>query len=187
MPPSPRSRMVVANHPSLVDVTAILASQPELCCVVKPAVYQNPLYALIMRYCGHISSNPSGNREGDVGQAIQQRLEEGSDVLIFPEGTRTPGDEIGAFQAGGFGLAILCGSPIVPLAISCSEPVLKRGAPWYLVPARSVTLQLVALPPVYSFDGESSRDFAARVRISLVRFLEPQHHDPISQSTATKP
>jgi 1-acyl-sn-glycerol-3-phosphate acyltransferase len=174
LPRSNEARIVVANHPSLVDVTAILASEPELCCVVKPEVFKNPLYRLIVTYCGHISASGSESEGKNAGELIAERLKEGSDILIFPEGTRTVDDEIGPFHAAAFGLAILCQRPIVPLAVFCSEPVLKRGTPWYLIPPRPVTLKFTPLPPAHPLEDETSRRFAQRVREELLQFLKTQ-------------
>ena len=51
---------------------------------------------------------------------LRQALQEGSSLIIFPEGTRYKGEEGGAgeFKAGAFRIAIKTGAPVVPVAIS---------------------------------------------------------------------
>src|SRR5690606_40210602 len=43
LPPRTGPRVIVANHPTLVDVTALLSAYPEACCLVKSFYYDNPL------------------------------------------------------------------------------------------------------------------------------------------------
>jgi 1-acyl-sn-glycerol-3-phosphate acyltransferase len=44
-------------------------------------------------------------------------LRQGYSVIIFPEGTRSRGPEMGEFKSGSFKLATRTGIPIVPVAI----------------------------------------------------------------------
>ena len=44
--------VLVTNHPTLVDVTALIAAYGELCVVAKPALFRNPLLGPLLRLCG---------------------------------------------------------------------------------------------------------------------------------------
>lgn len=174
MPERAGPRVIVANHPTLVDVTALLSAYPEACCVVKSAYYDNPLFFIIMKFCGHIRADRSRKDNGaQVIELAADRLTEGSDVLLFPEGTRSPTDEVGLFHAGAFAVAVHGEVPVAPVSIFCARPVLKRGAPWYLIPPEPVTLQLSSLGHMVPDPGEQISHFKDRVRARIVESLSP--------------
>jgi 1-acyl-sn-glycerol-3-phosphate acyltransferase len=57
-----------------------------------------------------------------------KRVRAGANVIIFPEGTRSAGAEIGPFKSGGFLLAIQAGVPILPVSISGSRRITPRNS-----------------------------------------------------------
>lgn len=179
LPERSGARILIANHPSLVDVTAILAAYPEACCLVKAPIYDNPLFYLIMKFCGHIRVSQSEMAAGT--EALSEatgRLDEGSDVLLFPEGTRSKGAEVGDFRAGAFALAVHAGASLAPIAIFCSRPVLKRGTPWYLIPTEAVTLKLRSLGILTPKDDEPIQSLTARARTLFQDSLLPNTSGP---------
>jgi 1-acyl-sn-glycerol-3-phosphate acyltransferase len=46
----------------------------------------------------------------------QERLSKGIKIVIYPEGTRNPNGQLGAFKTGGAALAKLSGVPILPIS-----------------------------------------------------------------------
>ncbi len=56
-------------------------------------------------------------------------------ILVFPEGARSPDGRLQAFKKGGFALAIRSGVPIIPISISGSRDVLPRDS-WKIQPGR---------------------------------------------------
>lgn len=163
--------VLVANHPSLADVTAILASYDDVCCVVGPAYIRNPLFGPVIRACGHIDA---GTGEGLSGaqalEAALQRLREGSKLLVFPEGTRSPPAGMRAFRRGAFEIAKRARVPVVPMLVTCTPPALAKGAPFWSYPEVAVRLALHPQPAVLA-EG-TSRSLARRVEADLrQRFL----------------
>ena len=102
-------------------------------------------------------------------------LAEGRPVLIFPEGTRSPHNQLGPLHKGAFAVALRQDVPVVPVAVSCSPPVLTKQRPWHDFPrhaARYVVEPLEALPPPHG----SSRRLMRRVRERLVAALASDAH-----------
>jgi 1-acyl-sn-glycerol-3-phosphate acyltransferase len=95
--------------------------------------------------------------------AALERLRAGVPILIFPEGTRSPERRLHRFHPGAFQIAARAGVPLVPLLITCDPPTLKRGAPWYCVPERTVELRVTQLPSLPPSEGDAGRD-AERAR-----------------------
>jgi 1-acyl-sn-glycerol-3-phosphate acyltransferase len=48
-------------------------------------------------------------------------------LIVFPEGTRSQDGRVGRFRAGSFMLALEAGLTVVPLAVSGSRHVMKKG------------------------------------------------------------
>lgn len=141
--------VIVANHPTLVDVTAILAAFPDAVCIVKGGLFRNPAIAPLLRACRHIVSERD---EGFGGTSVLLRavrlLKEGVPVLIFPEGTRSPEHGMHRWRRGAFEIAARAGCPVVPIRITCDPPVLARTAPWYRTPKNPSVMTLEVLTPV---------------------------------------
>jgi 1-acyl-sn-glycerol-3-phosphate acyltransferase len=142
--------LMIANHPTLIDVVLLASVYPKLCTVAKPSLFRNPLIGRLLQSCGHIES-PGAGASGLAGAAVIQtavdRLRDGLSVLIFPEGTRSPAGSIGSMSRGAFEIARRANVPIFPVFVSCTAPVLARGMPWYDLPAAPVRLGLTPLPP----------------------------------------
>ena len=66
-----------------------------------------------------------------VLSSIEESLKQGEAVMIFAEGTRSKGGEAQQARAGVVFLAQRTGVPIVPVAISGTEKVLRSRFPWY--------------------------------------------------------
>ena len=139
------SAVVVANHPTLVDVTALVSACPDLVFVAKRELFRSPLVGPLLRRCNHIESGAGILAGAAVVEAALERLRHGCSVLLFPEGTRSPKDAIGPFFPGAFEIAERAGVPIVPLLIECDPPALMRGQPWHEIPDRTVRLTITQL------------------------------------------
>lgn len=163
--------VVIANHPTLVDVTALVAALPDCAYVVKRAMYRNPLVGPVQRRCRHIDAGDGGAFSGvSVIEQALAHLAQGTPVLLFPEGTRSPERGLGDFRSGAFQIAVQAGVPIVPLVVTCDPPTLMRGQPWYEVPARTAVLGVRSLPAIVP-DGRPAAVVAREVGRLYLRQL----------------
>lgn len=136
--------LVLANHPTLIDVVILLWKHPNAGCVVKANLWKNPFYWGVVRMTGYID-NASSDALID---ACVDRLSAGESLLIFPEGTRTrPGQPL-QFVRGAAYVALKHGKPILPVLITCDPPTLTKGAPWYSIPPRAFEMTMTVLDPV---------------------------------------
>jgi 1-acyl-sn-glycerol-3-phosphate acyltransferase len=171
--------VLVANHPTLVDVTAIGATVPDATIIAKSTWFRNPFIGRVLRYCDHIEVADDGPFSGAaVVDAAVARLESGIPVLIFPEGTRSPARSLGKFRAGAFIIAARAGVPVVPLLVNCEPPTLMRGQPWYDVPEWPPIMMIRQLPIV---EGRG-RDPGV-----LARDMEETYRQQIISQTKTHP
>ena len=156
--------VLISNHPTLIDVTAIMAVYPRICCVAKTELFKSPWVGRLLRYCGHIEGGSAGPMDGvAVMQQALQRLDRGQPVLIFPEGTRSPDHALRRFKSGAFEIAIRAGVPVVPVYATCEPPTLKKNLSWYGLPKQTAYYNLRQLAaPSRDLLAADSRGAAAR-------------------------
>jgi 1-acyl-sn-glycerol-3-phosphate acyltransferase len=146
--PGPKFVMI-ANHPTLVDFTAIAAIYGRIACVVKTPLFRAPVVGRVLRQVAYLNSGSGDVFSGAmmVGQALD-RLEQSMPVLVFPEGTRSPEDGLRPFLRGAFEIACRANVPILPLLIRCTPSALGKGRPWYDIPERSASFTVTPLPAI---------------------------------------
>jgi 1-acyl-sn-glycerol-3-phosphate acyltransferase len=125
-------QLVIANHPTLIDVVFIVAFTPAPACVVKVAVFNNPFMRLVVRAAGYIPNSPT---DVMIGQAVEA-LRLGDAVVMFPEGTRTRPGQPMQFHRGAASVAVQGAARLTPVYITVDQPLLHKSLPWYRVPAR---------------------------------------------------
>ncbi len=163
--------VVVANHPTLIDVVLLIGSLPQADCVVKQGVWRNPFLRRVVATAGYI---PNDTGRGFVDTCVS-RLRDGRLVLLFPEGTRSPQGHLGAFHRGAARIALKSGCDLVPVLITCEPPSLMKGQPWYKVPDRTIQLALqveapIRLPPEQEAPaGLAARRLTAELRTRFAR------------------
>ena len=140
-----RGAVIVANHPSLIDVVILAARLPATQCIVKPALWQHRFLGPVMRAAGYIPSDSDGET---MLRRCREALAQGDNLIIFPEGTRSrPGAGI-RFQRGFANIAVLADAPILPVFIRCDPPTLLKGDRWYDIPDRRVLFELDVKFPI---------------------------------------
>jgi 1-acyl-sn-glycerol-3-phosphate acyltransferase len=160
-------RLVVANHPTLLDVVLLVSQMPEVDCIVKRGLWRNPFLRWPVSWAGYLP-----NSEGE--QLIEEcaaTLRHGHSLLVFPEGTRSvPGAPL-QMQRGAAHIALAADSEILPVTITCDPPTLFKGNPWYRVPARRFHLQVSVGAPVAARDFLRDGEGPARSSRRLTQWL----------------
>lgn len=154
-------QLVVANHPTLIDVVLIIALMPEVDCIVKQALFRNPFLRWPVAWAGYIPNRESGALIDDCARALRA----GRSLLVFPEGTRTiPGQPM-ALKRGAAQIALAAGCPLRPVGITCRPLMLTKHEPWYRIPPRPGHWRLEvgeALPVADVGAGAGGQALAAR-------------------------
>lgn len=161
-----RGKIIIANHPCLIDVVVLISLIPNADCVVKQALWENVFIGGVLRNTGYISN---ADAQGLIDDCCQS-LKDGSNLVIFPEGTRTtPGTPL-VFQRGAANLAIRSGANFHRILIQVTPPGLTKGWPWYKIPPKKLHLQLVVLEE-YEIDTYTQGSTSLSVR-KLTRDLQ---------------
>jgi len=125
-------QLIVANHPTLIDGVFLLGFAPSSSCIVKQALWDNPITRWPLTAAGYVSNSTAEHMIEGAAQALR----EGQSVIMFPEGTRTvPGRSL-QLQRGAAAIAVRAATVVTPVYIRCSPQTLAKHEPWYRVPER---------------------------------------------------
>ena len=120
----------MSNHESALDIVLGVAAIPSnLVFLAKKELFRVPVFGWAMEAAGMIKidrQNPEIARKS-VSEAVETLMHSSFSTLIYPEGTRSNGEELLPFKKGGFILAIRTQLPVVPITILGSGNVLPKG------------------------------------------------------------
>jgi 1-acyl-sn-glycerol-3-phosphate acyltransferase len=135
-----KSCLVIANHPSLIDIVSLISIYPNACCIVKKELWHNFFIKKVVSGAGYI---PNDDPEALL-QSCTESLARGDVLIIFPEGTRTvPGKEM-TLQRGAAHIALRLNCPIRTIQIKVEPSTLTKNLPWYEIPDRRVDFTVTA-------------------------------------------
>ncbi|WP_168381020.1 lysophospholipid acyltransferase family protein [Modicisalibacter radicis] len=158
-------RLLLANHPSLIDALFLLASTPDANCIVKGQLADNPITRRAILAAGYITTREPRTVIG----AARRTLAEGRPLLVFPEGTRSlPGQPV-RLQRGAASIALASGAWITPVRIRCTPATLTKGEAWYRVPPSRPYFHIEIGAPLAPLVGGDTSQQAVR---DLTRRLE---------------
>lgn len=173
LPPPPW--VVVANHPTLLDVLFIKALLPGVVVLVKAALFKAPSLRRLFEASGDFRGPASEEQSFGTTAVLDtfvNRLEAGRSVIVFPEGTRSPAWRLRRFRRGAAEAAVRTGAAIVPIFIVADPPVLKKGDKWYDMPKQVPMFELELLEPITDTRGRDSKQLTEGIRDQLAERLE---------------
>jgi 1-acyl-sn-glycerol-3-phosphate acyltransferase len=118
----------VSNHQSIYDIPVLFASLPfQLRIIAKESLGRFPFLGWHLRRAGHLLVDRSNPDRAGILDRWRRLVGDHLCLIIFPEGTRSVDGRVGRFKAGSFLLALEAGLTIVPLSVSGSRHVMKKG------------------------------------------------------------
>lgn len=124
-----RPYVAVSNHESFADIFLISLLPWEMKWLSKETIFRIPVMGWMMRMAGDIEvRRRSRTSRREALTEIRRRLERDVSVMIMPEGTRSPTDELLPFHDGAFRVAIETGAPVLPLAVAGTRNAMAKGS-----------------------------------------------------------
>jgi 1-acyl-sn-glycerol-3-phosphate acyltransferase len=120
-----------SNHQSLIDILVLGAVLPgDLKWAAKRSLMKIPFLGWHLALSGHVPVERHAGRRAaaEAIRKFEDVLKAGKQLLIFPEGTRTPDGEVKEFKNGGFYAAVRAERPIVPVAIEGTHKLMRKHA-----------------------------------------------------------
>ena len=169
-----RSKVVIANHPSILDVVILFSLIPRANCIVKGDLTRNKFVSLIIRNL-YIPNNIPFDEQ--LEQA-KQSMAEGNNLIIFPEGTRSKRGEPWEFKKGAARFAIYSKNDIIPIYFGGNDKIGmgKSENPLKYHPTERYQYNLKVLPPISisEFLDEPITKSATRLTAKMKETLEKE-------------
>ena len=130
--------LILANHPTLIDTVFLMALTKNAVGLLKADLQNNFFTRGVVRATGYIF-----NDQGmDLIDACSSAFGSGSNLIMFPEGTRTGQDGSIHLKRGAANIALRTQRNITPVIISCQPRMLPKGQPWWQVPASTAVFRI---------------------------------------------
>ena len=129
--PAGTSCIFISNHVSNLDPPVLIPVLPGQCSVLlKKSLMRIPILGTAMRMAKFVPVERGSRRDAAQASvaAAAAALKSGLNILIFAEGTRSPDGRLAAFKRGPFYLAMETGAPVVPIAISGTQTMMRKGS-----------------------------------------------------------
>ena len=163
--------LMCGNHQGIFDIVAIVDSfERPLAAVLKKELNEIPFLKQIVQCTHSYPMDREDVRQSmKVIQSVTKELQNGRNIIIFPEGTRSKdGNHMGEFHAGTFKCVMKSKVPIVPFALIDSYKVLDQDG------CAPLKVQLHYLKPIYyeEYKDLKSNEIAALVKERIGAAIE---------------
>ena len=167
-----RSYIYMSNHQSNFDIPVALAYFPfKFRWVAKAELFKIPIFGYAMHRIGHINIDRSNRRAAFKSlKKAAKNIREGVSVLIYPEGTRSKDGNIGPFKNGGFVLSVESGTPIVPVIIHGTWPIMSRDK--IIVKPGNVIIEIKKPIETKNYNRKTRNDLLKKVRSVICESFE---------------
>ncbi len=179
-----RPVIFAANHSSHADTSLILHALPdrtrERTVVAAAADYwfKRPLLGnLVSLFLNTFPFSRTGGAQAQL-HSSSMLLKSGWNLVLFPEGSRSPDGRIQEFKPGVGHLANETGTPVVPLHIRGAQRIMPKGQKLPLPAPARVRIG----KPMRPSAAEGSREFTARVEKAVRQLSEEAHQEDLQGS-----
>ncbi len=164
----------VANHTSHLDTPLVLCTLPERIrrrtAVAAAADYFFDTWWRATSSCLVFNVFPIERRSSTLSAKPADLLDDGWNILIFPEGTRSVDGWAQPFKLAPAFIAFHAKVPVVPVSIRGSFAAMPRGRNWPVPGRRPVTVRYGE--PLRAREGETVRHFGPRVEAAVARLAD---------------
>ncbi len=173
-----RPAIFAANHASHIDTPLLLTALPErirhrtAIAAAADTFFDNRWKAAISAFSigaipiERIRVSPQSTRLG------AELIQDGWNLVIFPEGGRSPDGWGRAHRAGAAYLAQRTGVPVVPVHLQGTRRIQKKGAKG----VRPSSTRVSFGRPLSPDEGEDTRAFAARIERAIAVLADEEAH-----------
>lgn len=127
--------IIMSTHNSHFDIPVLMQEIPQQLRIVgKKSLFKIPVFGWYLSAAGYVCVDRDSRTQAfDSLNRAADMVGAGMPLLIFPEGTRSPGGGLGPFKKGGFVVALKAQVPIIPVVIAGTYHVLPKTT-WRISP-----------------------------------------------------
>lgn len=157
--PSWQGCVIVPNHPSILDAILLVSCIPSLDCVMNTRLLRNPITAGAAHLCDFIRNDSLRL----MAKLCKERLAAGSNILIFPEGTRTKTPPVDPFHPIYSLVSKYSGAPIRTILIECDSDYFGRNFSYFRPAQCPMRFRLTAGRIFHSDDSTDPRELSEEI------------------------
>jgi 1-acyl-sn-glycerol-3-phosphate acyltransferase len=180
--PAGQSCIFMSNHVSNLDPPVMIWSLPGRCSVLlKKELTKIPILGTAMLMAKFVPVERGSRRDAAQASvnAAGDALRSGLHILVYPEGTRSRDGRLSTFKKGPFFLAQQTNAPIIPIAISGTEKMMRKGSA-----AITPGVARVQLLPAIDPSAYATRDEILRAVYSAIAEALPVEMKPADALTS---
>lgn len=165
--------IIAPNHTSLWDAVFVISCLPQPICIMKESILRNPFLGGGARLAGYIPNGKSSQLIREASRA----LDEGGQLLLFPEGTRTRRDArwINPLRGGCALIARHAEVKVLPVYIRSNTRFLEKGWPLWKRPEFPIRMSIELGEALEPEATESAKDFTRRLEQGYEKHLSRAH------------
>ncbi len=162
----------VSNHRGRLDALLVVGLIKKTSVVIKAKHARFPLLAFLVRHAGFVSVDQRSPES--IASALQkcgELLSGGTNLLVFPEGSRSTGSRLHRFGNLAFRVAVDHGITVVPLVVHSRTPFMcKRLNTFY--PRKPVHYRIRLLEPLHPSEQETTAGLSDKVYRAMASELK---------------
>ena len=163
-----------SNHVSWFDVFAIASVLPRYTFVAKAELRKIPIFGWGAEGAGVVFLARENRKSAfEAYQLVAQKIQNGLNVVVFPEGTRGREYALRPFKKGPFVLAIAAGAPVVPIVVYGAREVMHKGS--FRVKAATVHVHLLEPVTTTGYDYDHRHELMRVVSDRMEKLLREQY------------
>ena len=157
-----RGTIVIANHPSLIDVVILVSKIPNSVCVVKESLFRN---IFVRKVIGKTYMSNTMNPDEFIANGADI-LSNGYNIIIFPEGTRTIPNKVVHLHRGFAYLHLATGADILPIKITNDPQILGKMQKWWDIGTKPSVYNIIVNPTICFDKKNTQTKRAAAIKIT---------------------
>ena len=156
------NKIIVATHPSFIDIVILIALIPHSTCFVKKELAHNPILK-------NLVNSIFITNEVDLDELkskSKEMLDMGFNVIIFPSGIRHRRNEFPKIKKGASLVALNSNKNIIPIKFFTDYDFMFINQPFYEVGEHRVTFEVEQMPEINVQDFISDSEIVSKKKIT---------------------
>lgn len=159
-----QGKIIVANHPSFIDIVILIGFLPKTLCIAKKEIKRNPFMGNIVKSLYLINDEDNEKMPEEAVEILNQ----GYNIIIFPTGTRTTENEDLKLHKGAAVMALHSCTDIIPIHIGCDFKFLAKHQKFYDAGDKTPTYTITVNKEIKisDFEGQNFTQIQKRNRVN---------------------
>ncbi|MCH2021698.1 MAG: 1-acyl-sn-glycerol-3-phosphate acyltransferase [Saprospiraceae bacterium] len=149
--------LIIANHQSFLDIILILMLHPKIIIMTNNWVWNSPIFGRVIRFADFYPSDAGAKNSANK---LQELVNKGYSVMVFPEGTRSKTGKIARFKKGAFYIAEQLSLDVLPIVLHGTGDCIRKND--FLVNGTTVTMKF--LDRISPYDHSWGNNYSDRTK-----------------------